>query len=755
MAELLVPAGNTEALDAALSEGADAVYMGLKCFNARLRSANFAWNQFEAAVQAVHRQKKKIFVAVNTVIEERETERLYRFLAYLNKIGPDGLIVQDFGVVRMCQEFFPNMKLHASTQMNVASAAGVNLLSKEGIKRVVLARELGFDEIKAIRAGTSAELEVFVHGALCVSESGLCLFSSFLGGKSANRGMCTQACRRYYSAEMSGGVRSGYFFSPLDLQLIDRIPDLVKAGVDSFKIEGRMKSAEYVGCVTAAYRYVLDHWQEDRKGAVAAGKRILASDFARQKTRYWYDSSSAENILNPQQAGGTGIYLGKIEKTKTVKNYNSEESVVYALLRGGSYEPDAGDSVRLHKKDDSGRESHKIRSVMFGSETGIGEDKGIRWIDIPPEFSAGDSVYLLQTKSMTKRYPHSLPRDLSKFRTQPGAQTLPIMDLTPLSKNDLSYFPAGIYIQVSTLRDLRTVLSENPVRIILELNTETKKALIEEKEVLPVSKKNIFISLDPYCPQSEEDELRRTIECLAANGFRQWIVNNVSQIAMLRTLDAVSIAGPYMYTFNRWAVSWLENQNIEAFITPLENSRRNIEAEFDNIQRRRVMITLFSYPALFRMRFQLPKSYDFTYFTDKEGTVFKALSTPDGSFVMPEQPFSLIDKIGFMKSAGFSHFLIDLSKTHVQKSDFRSIMKAMYKGLLLPETSRFNWKDGFYSQEKIDKFKIAAEHNSEPPLRGTQRLPNAKKPAAARRNIAGKSGRNKKAGASRRRQPRS
>ena len=176
MCELLAPAGNIESLDAAIAEGADAVYLGLKTFNARMRSSNFAWNQFEAAVQSVHRQGKKIYVTVNTVCEERETERLYRLLSYLDKVSPDGLIVQDFGVIRMCQEFFPNLELHASTQMNVSSASAANLLGKEGLKRVVVARELGFDEIRSIKNGTNVQLEMFVHGALCVSESGLCMF---------------------------------------------------------------------------------------------------------------------------------------------------------------------------------------------------------------------------------------------------------------------------------------------------------------------------------------------------------------------------------------------------------------------------------------------------------------------------------------------------------------------------------------------------------------------------------------------------
>lgn len=710
MAELLAPAGNVEALDAAIGEGADAVYLGLKSFNARSRSTNFAWNQFEAAVQSVHRQGKKIFVTVNTVSEEREMERLYRFLAYLEKIGPDAIIVQDFGVIRMVQEFFPKLTVHSSTQMNVASAKAVNLLSKQGVSRVVLARELGLDEIKHIRQNTSAELEVFVHGALCVSESGLCLFSSYLGGKSANRGMCTQACRRIYTAEGSDNLEQGYFFSPGDLQLVEKIPDLVMAGVDSFKIEGRMKSAEYVGSVTAAYRYVLDHWQEDKKGAIATGQRILSTDFARAKTSFWYDFKStedekvAENVLNPHQAGGTGIYLGTIDKMRTVKPKQEEgeepaPAVVMATLRGGNYDPDPGDSIRLHRKDDTGRSSYKVKVVE--------QEDNNRWIDIPEGFTPGDPVYLLQTKSMSKRYKHVLPDNLSPFRRQPGNQELPILDLTPVAKGELSYFPEGLYVQVSTVKDLFAVQGESPVRVILELNSETKRDLLEKKVVLPFSKKQVFISLDPFCAASQEDELALTLDALVEMGYKGWVVNNLAHIGMLKGKGTNLIAGPYLYTFNRWAASWLENQDIGAFISPLENSRKNLEATFESHLRSRILVPVFAYPALFRMRFKLPDSYDFTFFSDKEGMTFKALSTPDGSFVMPENPFSIVDKVQVLKSAGFNRYLIDMSKTHVQKKHFKQIVAAMLKKQVLPETSNFNWKDGFFSQEKLDEYKAA------------------------------------------------
>lgn len=728
MSELLAPAGNIESLDAAIGEGADAVYLGLKSFNARLRTSNFAWNQFEAAVDSVHRQGKKIYVTVNTVCEENETERLFRLLSYLDKVKPDGLIVQDFAIIRMVQQFFPDMELHASTQMNVESAAGVNLLGREGLKRVVLARELGLEEIRQIKQSTTVQLEMFVHGALCVSESGLCLFSSFLGGKSANRGMCTQACRRFYTADMPGGPEQGYYFSPCDLQLIDRIPDLMEAGVDSFKIEGRMKSAEYVGSVVAAYRYVMDRYKEDKKGSVIAGKRMLSSDFARSKTSYWYNFTTMESgvekagaeILNPDQAGGTGIYLGTITSVKAAPDEIIEDAIKnappdtpkeqlqiqMAQFSGGSYDPDPGDSIRLHRRDDSGRLSHKVRSVEV-------LENGKRWVDIPGGFYIGDSVYLLQTKSMSKRYPRVLPNDLSRFRRQPADEQLPVLDLTPVQKNELSYFPEGLYVQVSTISDVFIVQSVHPVRVIIELNNETISEIIKKKTTLPLSRKQCIISLDPYCPAAFENELLQTLENLITDGFTTFIVNNVAHIEMLRGKKGVNmICGPYLYTFNRWAVSWLENQGLGTFIMPYENSRKNLESTFEQSVRARVLVPVFAYPALFRMRFKLPQKYDFTYFSDKEGVTFKVNSTTDGSFVMPEAAFSIADKTDLLYNAGFKRLLLDFSKTKVTKGQLKEVMNSIMKKAVLPGVSRFNWKEGFYSPKQIEEYKAENERNA-------------------------------------------
>ena len=731
MAELLAPAGNVESLDAAIGEGADAVYLGLKTFNARLRSSNFSFREFEGAVSSLHKKGKKIYVTVNTVCEERETERLYRFLAYLNRVGPDGLIVQDYGVIRMCQEFFPNLALHASTQMNVESAAAVNLLGKEGFKRAVLARELGLEEIKEIKAKTNVELEVFAHGALCVSESGLCLFSSFLGGKSANRGMCAQACRRLYTTESGGGNFSGYYFSPCDLQLIDKVPDLVEAGVESFKIEGRMKSADYVGSVVAAYRYVLDHWQENKKEAVAAAKRILATDFARSKTSYWYNFKSVQEgvekagaeILNPNQAGGTGIYLGKISSTKAAPDELKEAAkaaaeksggqkdfrVQLALIKGGSYSPDPGDSIRIHKKNDAGRASHKVKHSEY-------DDQGRLWIDVPAGFGEGDEVYLLQTKSMSKRYQRVLPNDLGPFNHQPRDELLPVMDLTPVQKKELDYFPEGLYVQVSSIADVFAAQALNPVRLILELNSETLFDLLGKKTVLPFSKKQTILSLDPFCPQGIEEKQIEQIGALTEMGYGVFVANNLAQVSVLRQKGAKAIAGPYLYTFNRWAVSWLENQNIGAFISPYENSKKNLEGVFEPKLRDRVLLPIYAYPALFRMRFKLPKDYDFTYFSDKEEVNFKVNSTVDGSFVMPEAPFSIADKTSSLKSEGFRRFLVDFSKTKVGRQEVKAVQQSMARQQPLEGVSRFNWKEGFYSISP-EEYRAKFDASSEPAYR--------------------------------------
>ncbi|MDR1175159.1 MAG: U32 family peptidase [Treponema sp.] len=725
--ELLAPAGSPEALDAAIGEGADAVYLGLKSFNARMRSANFAFSQFEGALKNIHRMGKKVYVTVNTVFEQREGDRMYQLLRYLSGIGPDALIVQDFGVLKMVQDNFPSLKLHASTQMNIASGRGANALSRYGVSRVVLARELGLEEIRNIRANTNLELECFVHGALCISVSGLCLFSSYLGGKSANRGMCTQACRRIYRQDNE----QGYYFSPSDLELLEKIPDLARAGVGSFKIEGRMKSAEYVGAVTAAYRRIIDAVLNSNlfdsintdgmlkndgvENAIHEARNILKNDFARSKTRYLFESDSpkpeAIDWLNPAQSGGTGINLGAILKIKG----SGEKRRALLGPGNGTPMPAAGDSIRLHKADDSMRLSHKLTSVEEADEQGQSY-----WLSVPEGFETGDLVYLTQTRTMSKRYAQVIPRNLDPYKRKPGQESAPPAQTKENNPGNVlpehaagrrmgqSSLPAGFYVVVSGIEDMYIVQSDKPVKLILSLNRKTFARLIENKQPLPFKPEEIILTLDPFFPQSEEAFLGEAAALLSGKGYRFFMLNNPGHFSLFRDTGAgkVLIAGPWLYTFNRWAAAFVSSLGASYVVSPLENNRQNLEKTMERSIRSSVFVPVFAWPPLFRIRSDLGTHYGFGEFAGLKDELFSLKSNnggkedPSGSFVIPEQPFSIVDKIPFLMEANFHRFIFDFSLTghSLKKKDYRDIMKAAKKGLSLPGCSRFNWKNGFYQE---------------------------------------------------------
>ena len=682
-AELLAPAGNPEALDAALGEGADAVYLGARTFNARLRSTNFAFNQLEAAVDICHKHSKKVYVTVNTVFEEREADRMWQFLQYLERVGPDGIIVQDLGVAKMAHEHFPKLDLHASTQMNVASAKGVNLLSRRGFKRAVLSRELSLDEIRAVRGATNLELEIFVHGSLCVSESGLCLFSSYLGGKSANRGACAQACRRLYANDSE----SGYWFSPNDLQLVQYVPDLMEAGVESFKIEGRMKSAEYVGSVIAAYRHMIDNWKFDREKALAKAQSLLQSDFARRKTKFFFAGQVDPDFIMPHQSGGTGISLGKVRDIRVFDEGRS------ALLN--SYDGLAeGDSLRFHRPDDSERFTAKVREVNKVSNG--------MFVRTDADFRQGDIVYLVQTKNTGRRYNPALPRDLARYRKFPSREGAPEIERTAVTKSDLAALPEGFYSLVGRTGDLHILNAARPKKAMLLFNRKNAAIMRREEKELPFKRDNLVLWLDPFFPEGDAEWLAAELEYWIGRDQRLFVANNAGHLALLRGKGLTVIAGPYLYAFNRWAASFLLEEGARFIVPPLEISKQDFQKVSDVAPPGSWMPVVFSYPALFRIRADLAGVYDFTTFTDRDGSAYELNSLGDGSVVTPMKPFSLIDRIPFLQKDGINKFILDFSSIKLTKPLYKQVMRAADEGKLLPETGRFNWKEGFWQAEETN-----------------------------------------------------
>ena len=252
--ELLAPAGKMEALYAAVQNGADAVYIGERSFSARKNAENFSQEEIKEAVKYCHVRGVNVHLALNTLISDTELKTFEKAVISAAESGVDAVIVQDIGAAGMIKKICPTLTMHASTQLTACNVYDVQALEKMGFSRVVLSRELSQKEIEHIYKNTDAELEAFVHGALCISFSGKCLMSSFIGGRSGNRGLCAQPCRQKYQAE----GKSGYFLSPRDLCLAGELEKMIQAGVTSFKIEGRMKSPEYVASVTSVYRKYLD-----------------------------------------------------------------------------------------------------------------------------------------------------------------------------------------------------------------------------------------------------------------------------------------------------------------------------------------------------------------------------------------------------------------------------------------------------------------------------------------------------------------
>lgn len=324
--ELLSPAGNMESFFAAVENGADAVYFGLKDFSARASAQNFSLDDASKAIAFAHCKSIKAYIALNTLVKTSEFEMAVDLLIALEEMQPDAIIIQDLGLLYLIQSQFSGLNVHASTQMTIHNLAGAKQMEQLGFKRVVLARELSVAEIKNIVENSSIEIETFIHGALCYSYSGLCFFSSMIGGRSGNRGRCAQPCRKPYHSTSGEG---GYLFSMKDLLTLSEIGDLVDAGVSSLKIEGRMKSPDYVAVVTDAYRKAIDGELSDQ-GEIA---NRIKTVFSRETTsahvtgknnlsvKKDFDISQIKSadIVNPSYPANMGLYAGEVIKFE--RNY--------------------------------------------------------------------------------------------------------------------------------------------------------------------------------------------------------------------------------------------------------------------------------------------------------------------------------------------------------------------------------------------------------------------------------------------------
>ncbi len=320
--ELLAPAGNFEALAAAVESGADAVYLGGNKFNARAYADNFDGQSLTKAVNYAHIRGVRVFVTVNILLSDRELAEALDYVNFLYQIGVDGIIVQDIALLKLARNAFPDLPVHCSTQMTVHNAEGARYYSELGAKRIVLARELTLEEVRGIAESTDAELEIFIHGALCVSYSGQCLMSSLIGGRSGNRGRCAQPCRKKYSLyNFNTGKavienRHKHLLSTRDLNTYNRLKELTESGVASLKIEGRMKKPEYVAIVVRHYRNALDNIIKGEAFDTADAAYELKSAFNREFTEGYLFNRRNRDVVSIDRPDNRGVRLGKAIRQK-------------------------------------------------------------------------------------------------------------------------------------------------------------------------------------------------------------------------------------------------------------------------------------------------------------------------------------------------------------------------------------------------------------------------------------------------------
>lgn len=413
--ELLAPVGDFECLKAAVQNGADSVYLGGSLFNARASATNFDYGQLEEVINYCSLRNVKTHLTLNTLIKDHEFKEALELAQKAYEFGADAFIVQDIGLAKLLMKLFPEIDIHASTQMTIHNLEGVQKLEELGFKRVVLARELSIEEIEYICSNSKIEIETFVHGALCISYSGQCLFSSMVGGRSGNRGRCAQPCRLPYELieEKNNGVKTsdkvidkGFLISPRDLCSLEYLPDLINAGVDCFKIEGRLKTPEYVATVTRIYRKYIDMALSGKNYAIdPKDVQDLKQVFNRGEFSTGHLSTlENRNLVFKEKPNHMGIYVGN------VAGYNRLKGHIKLQLNSNIA---IGDTINFEKENtkytvsELCQNNSNIPNAGVGSKVTIGRMKG--------NIHIGDKVYKLSSKTLTTQAKASYEAEQKKL----------------------------------------------------------------------------------------------------------------------------------------------------------------------------------------------------------------------------------------------------------------------------------------------------------------------------------------------------
>ena len=513
--ELLAPAGSPATWAAAIEAGADAVYLGLKSFSARAFAANFTQAEMARVVELTHERGARIFVAINALIKENELPQAVRALESLSRIKPDALIIQDLGLFKLVKEYYPEFEVHASTLMAVHNLEGLSVLAGLGFDRAVLARELTLKEIIRLTERSPLGLEVFIHGALCFSFSGLCLMSGFLGGKGSLRGACTQPCRRRYAS----GRMKGFFFSPTDLDVTDYVAQLRTLPISAFKIEGRMKGAEYVSRVVRAYRILLDAPESDLEYALTQARGLVEASMGRKRSSGFLGSPHPAAGLAPAAATTSGLILGKIISASgdggRIKLQNPVET---------------GDRIRVQFKEDNTQEAFTLKRMTAGGDALDRAASGQEVVlSLPMDISAGDVVFKVDSGRGEKQ---ALASPLVKALDQAGPGGRAGGKPSAVLKKALARLkgegrsgggPARkpeVWYKIARSEDIAGLEQSRPGRVIVPVNTRNVRRIASLRRRLDSLILKIVWALPPLVVDSSP--LKKDLAHL-----KKWVSENI------------------------------------------------------------------------------------------------------------------------------------------------------------------------------------------------------------------------------------
>jgi putative protease len=650
--ELLAPAGNVESFFAAVENGADAIYLGMTKFSARATAANFTLEELAALVPFAHKRDVRVYVAVNSLVTASEIPQVLDLLYSLSSLAVDALIVQDAGVFFLARHYFPGLKLHASTLMTAHNRAGVDALERMGAKRVVLARELAMPEIEKICANTKADLEIFVHGALCYSYSGLCLASSFRGGRSSLRGECVQPCRLKYSQ----GKKEGFFLSCNDLCALSLIPQLKQLRISCFKIEGRMKPAAYIAQVVKAYRLVLDaDTEDDELEAVGRATKLLEESPSRPLTSGHFWPDGVFSVLTPHRSGSSGIWAGTV---KSVQGNRALVSLRRQMRKGD----------RLRPESSAGKEEDAFTVSDIYDEEGnpiaFGEAGSRILLPYPKGIASGAKLFKVGVKSESQtsiwkkirreipsgaRYKSGFP-DPDKVRNnlKPGLVN---------GSKEREY----VILKIGSTNELVKALQSTAGTVLLTA-TRTNLERIARQRFSPLQMRKLGLSLPLLISEDKDIEYyRAALTWFMGKGFRLWEINNWGHFDLLKEgRDLRIIAGARLNLRNSAALAQVHDMGCRWSVLSLEATREELQILAREALGWNPVVTLYSWPPLFISRL-IPNLAEEKPFLTPRNEAYHLKKQAGNGYIYADRPISLCEQLPFLRSLGFRNFLLDVS----------------------------------------------------------------------------------------------